>query len=70
MGRFLSHEGRSPIELAYLGYVPDDPAMAKAICQRTPLMETAPTSPAARAIQALADGLDAAGWTPARASAA
>lgn len=68
--RFLSDGGRAPIELSYLGFVPDDPAMPRAICQRTPLMETAPTSPAARAIQTLANRLDTAATIPTRAFAA
>lgn len=59
--RFLSCNGQAPIELSYLGSIPDDPAMAQAICRRTPIMQTTPNSPAARAIQRLADGLDAAG---------
>ncbi len=70
MGRFLSGDGRAPIELIYLGHVPDDPAMARAICQRTPIMQASPNTPAARAIQHLADGLDAASSESARATAA
>jgi flagellar biosynthesis protein FlhG len=57
--RFLSVKGQGPIELAYLGSIPEDPAMARAICQRTPLMAMAPSSPAARAIHHLANGLEA-----------
>ena len=70
IARFLSDGGRAPIELSYLGFVPDDPAMPRAICRRTPVMETAPASPAALAIQALAQRLEAAAATPTSAFAA
>ena len=68
VARFLSAPGRPPIELAYLGSVPDDPTMARAICQRTLLMDSSPASPAAKAIQTLAERLESPRATSARAA--
>jgi len=44
-------------EPSLAGWIPDDPEMARAIHQRTPLMVQAPQSPAARAISQLATRL-------------
>ena len=55
----LAHTTRIFLESepALAGWIPDDPEIARAIHQRTPLMVQAPQSPAARAISQLATRL-------------
>ncbi|MBN2802935.1 MAG: AAA family ATPase [Deltaproteobacteria bacterium] len=50
-GRFL------PIHMGYAGFVLRDPSLAKSIIERTPLMASYPSSPAAQQISALARSL-------------
>ena len=58
LDRFVNPGSEPPIRLLHLGDIPGDPGVRDAVMRRQLLLQTSPTSPAARAVSVLAGKLE------------